>query len=175
MNFYVRLHLFIFLILSAGLVSAQGGAKLNTGQRARWFEHGRTVPGQSTASLRYRAQQQKLRLRTLRALPRAAGAGALPQVAVGTIWTSLGPAPLASDASGLGVQDYGPVSGRATAVAVDPADASGNTVYAGAAYGGVWKSSNAGPASPDPASVKWTALTDNQPTLAMGQSRSNRS
>src|SRR6185312_13265911 len=33
---------------------------------------------------------------------------------------------------------------------------------------GVWKSSNAGPASPNPADVKWTALTDNQATLAVG-------
>ncbi len=92
----------------------------------------------------------------------------MPRVAVGTIWTPLGPAPLASDASGIGLQDYGPVSGRATAVAIDPADATGNTVYVGAAYGGVWKSTNAGTASPNPASVNWTALTDNQPTLAVG-------
>ena len=65
-----------------------------------------------------------------------------------TVWTPLGPAPLASDASGLGVQDYGPVAGRATAVAIDPADASGNTVYVGGAYGGVWKSTNAGTIRP---------------------------
>ena len=37
-----------------------------------------------------------------------------------------------------------PGGGRATAVAVDPADGTGNTVYIGGAYGGVWKSSNAG-------------------------------
>ena len=80
----------------------------------------------------------------------------------------MGPAPLASDATGLGVQDYGPVAGRATAVAVDPADGSGNTVYIGAAYGGVWKSSNAGALSPNPSSVTWTPLTDDQPTLAVG-------
>src|ERR1700751_1548959 len=71
------------------------------------------------------------------------------------IWTPLGPAPLASDATGLGQQDYGWVSGRATAVAVDPADATGNTVYIGGAYGGVWKSTNAGLLSPNPASVSW--------------------
>ena len=47
---------------------------------------------------------------------------ASPHVTPGTRWTPLGPAPLASDATGLGVQDYGPVAGRATAVAVDPAD-----------------------------------------------------
>ena len=84
------------------------------------------------------------------------------------MWISLGPLPLPSDASGTGLQDYGWVTGRATAVAIDPNDPSGNTVYAGGAYGGVWKSSNGGPASPNPISVNWTALTDNQATLAIG-------
>ena len=169
MNFYVRLHLVIFLILIGGFLFAQGaGVQLYARQRGLWSEHGRTIPGHSAAALRYRAHQQKMQLRTLRALPRASGATALPRIAVGTIWTPLGPAPLASDASGIGLQDYGPVSGRATAVAIDPADATGNTVYVGAAYGGVWKSTNAGTASPNPAGVKWTALTDNQPTLAVG-------
>jgi hypothetical protein len=93
---------------------------------------------------------------------------AFPRVAPGTVWTPLGPAPLASDASGLGVQDYGPVAGRATAVAIDPADTTGNTVYVGGAYGGVWKSTNAGTISPNPSSVTWTPLTDGQPTLAVG-------
>jgi len=46
-------------------------------------------------------------------------------------WTPLGPSPLASDATGFGGQDYGAVSGRATSVAVDPADPTGNTVYVG--------------------------------------------
>ncbi|HYA25945.1 MAG TPA: hypothetical protein VEF05_17420, partial [Terriglobales bacterium] len=81
-------------------------------------------------------------------------------------WTSLGPAPLASDASGIGQQDYNWVSGRATAVAVDPADATANTVYLGGAYGGVWKSTNA--AATNPGNVTWSPLTDNQATLAIG-------
>src|SRR5439155_238826 len=84
------------------------------------------------------------------------------------IWTPLGPAPLASDATGFGQQDYGWVSGRATAVAVVPADATGNTVYIGGAYGGVWKSTNAGPLSANPANVSWSPLIDNQATLAVG-------
>ncbi|HTZ96541.1 MAG TPA: hypothetical protein VMB18_09105 [Terriglobales bacterium] len=81
-------------------------------------------------------------------------------------WTSLGPAPLASNAGGTGEQDYGWVSGRATAVAIDPADPTANTVYVGGAYGGVWKSTNA--LSSSPASVVWTPLTDTQATLAVG-------
>jgi len=89
-----------------------------------------------------------------------------PLSAVSGSWTPLGPAPLASDATGFGGQDYGAVSGRATSVAIDPADPSGNTVYVGGAYGGVWKSSNAG--SFNPANVTWTPLTDQEAALAVG-------
>ena len=83
-------------------------------------------------------------------------------------WQPLGPSPLASDASGTGQQDYGWVSGRATAVAIDPADATGNTVFLGGAYGGLWKSGNAGSNSSDPANVAWQPLIDDQPSLSVG-------
>jgi hypothetical protein len=53
-------------------------------------------------------------------------------------------------------------------VAIDPNDPSGNTVFAGGAYAGVWKSTNAGTLSPDASTVVWTPLTDAQPTLAIG-------
>src|SRR5205823_12184156 len=92
----------------------------------------------------------------------------VPQAEATSGWKSLGPSPLASDATGFGGQDYGWVSGRATAVAIDPADPTGNTVYLGGAYGGVWKSSNAGAASANAADVVWTSLTDDQATLAVG-------
>lgn len=36
------------------------------------------------------------------------------------------------------------VTGRVTAVAADPADATGNTYYVGTTNGGVWKTSNGG-------------------------------
>ncbi len=89
-----------------------------------------------------------------------------------TSWVPLGPAPLASDASGDGMQNYNWVSGRATSVVIDPADTSGNTVLLGGAYGGLWRSTNAGSLSPDPnpgaASVVWQSLIDDQPTLAVG-------
>ena len=148
-----------------GPLTIQPRDQLRRGEQ--WFRHGRVSPGQSSAGLRYRAHQQRMQLRALRALgvPRLS---AVPHAAVATIWKPLGPAPLASDASGFGVQDYGWVSGRATAVAIDPADASGNTVFIGGAYGGVWKSRNAGTASPNSSSVTWSPLTDNQPTLAIG-------
>ncbi len=143
-------------------------------QREQWFLHGRIIPGQSApgqsaATLRYRAHLQKMHLRAARlAAAQAAGSNAWSQASSGTTWTALGPAPLASDATGFGSQDYDWVSGRATAVAVDPADITGNTVYVGGAYSGVWKSTNAGPFSPNPSTVTWVPLTDTQATLAIG-------
>ena len=173
MSVLARLHCLLCLTFCAGLVSAQSTEIRTTAnpsqQREQWFGHGRVIPGQASATLRYRAYQQKLELRALRAgTPRSAGMIAFPRIAPGTVWTPLGPAPLASDATGLGVQDYGLVAGRATAVAIDPADVTGNTVYIGGAYGGVWKSVNAGTASANPSSVTWAPLTDDQPTLAIG-------
>jgi len=135
------------------------------GEREQWFMRGRTLPGQATAALRYRAHLRKMQMRAARkAALQMQGMAALS--AVSGSWTPLGPAPLASDATGFGGQDYGAVSGRATSVAIDPADPSGNTVYVGGAYGGVWKSSNAG--SFNPANVTWTPLTDQEATLAVG-------
>jgi len=66
------------------------------------------------------------------------------------------------------MQDYNWVSGRATSVVIDSADPSGNTVLLGGAYGGLWKSTNAGSLNSNPASVTWQALIDDQPTLAVG-------
>ena len=129
--------------------------------REEWQMNGRRIPGANSAALRNRAIQQKVLMRTAYAVSQAA-------TGVSGAWVSIGPSPLPSDASGIGLQDYGWVTGRATAVAMDPNDPSGNTVYAGGAYGGVWKSSNAGALSPNPVSVNWTALTDNQATLAIG-------
>ena len=81
-------------------------------------------------------------------------------------WTPLGPVPLASDATHDGFQNYNQVSGRSTAVTIDPADATGNTVYIGGAQGGVWKSTNA--ATPTANNVTWAAVADDQATLSIG-------
>ena len=133
----------------------------NGAGRERWQTSGRRLPGASSAALRHGALQQKLAMRHSRAL-------AAPKAGISGAWISLGPLPLPSDASGVGLQDYSWVSGRATTVAIDPNDPSGNTVYAGGAYGGVWKSINACNLSPSPVSVNWTPLTDDQVTLAIG-------
>jgi hypothetical protein len=70
-------------------------------------------------------------------------------------WTSVGPGSVANPM-------YGAVSGRVTAIVVDPGDATGNTVYVGTTGGGVWKSVNAaGPAG----TVTFLPLTDTLPVF----------
>lgn len=132
-------------------------------QRDAWFYRGRVVRGVATGELRRRAYQTKLAQRKQRAAL-AQGSGQI-SYSNGS-WTALGPVPLASDASGNGTQDYGAVAGRATAIAIDPADVSGNTVYIGGAQGGIWKSTNAG--NNDAGTVLWSAIADSQATLSIG-------
>jgi hypothetical protein len=64
-----------------------------------------------------------------------------------TTWTSIGPAPIVSGQDPGG----GPVTGRITGIAPDPADP--NTLYVAAAGGGVWKTGDGG--------TTWIPLTDN--------------
>ncbi len=73
-------------------------------------------------------------------------------------WQPLGPAQVSTAA-------YGLVTGRVTAIAADPSDPTGNTVYLGTTGGGVWKSTNA--AGP-PASTSFTPLTDDLPAFTTG-------
>lgn len=139
----------------------------NLKESNQWFYRGRIVAGLPSAELRRRAYQAKMQLRTQRAKAFVAPASpnSQPSLSSGS-WVPIGPAPLASDASGNGTQDYHQVAGRATAVVIDPADSSGNTVYIGGAQGGVWKSTNA--AAPSANNVTWTPLTDSQVTLSIG-------
>lgn len=127
--------------------------------RKKWQAAGRKIRGANSADLRAHAVRQKLKMRLLPSAKSAISPGA---------WNSVGPSALPSDASGTGLQDYGFVSGRVTAVAIDANDPSGNTIFAGGAYGGVWKSTNAGALSLTPSSISWLPLTDNQATLSIG-------
>jgi subtilisin-like proprotein convertase family protein len=56
-------------------------------------------------------------------------------------------------------------SGRVTTLAVDPSDPSGNTVYAGGASGGIWKTTNF--LTPDKMGPTWVPLTDFGPLGAI--------
>jgi hypothetical protein len=66
-------------------------------------------------------------------------------------WQPLGPTAVVS-------QNYGLVTGRITALALDPSDTTGNTLFVGATGGGVWRSQNAGTSSP--ANIGFIPLTD---------------
>lgn len=126
-------------------------------ERQQWFREGRTVKGAHAASLLQRAFISKMQLHAAQRNQARAAVAALPS------WQNLGPDPLTSDPTGF--QSYGPVTGRTTSIAIDQNDTSGNTVYIGGAYGGVWKANNATAA---PGAVSWIPLTDGQPTLAAG-------
>lgn len=149
----------------------------NPAAREEWFLRGRQSPDRLPAAEHLRrAFQQRRAVRFAQRRVLRGVAGVAPGMAnfggttgSGT-WTELGPRPLNTSGSlgyagGPPQQDYGDLSGRVTAIAIDPSDATGNTVYVGAAYGGLWKSTNAMSSTPT-----FTPLTDSSqvPTLAVG-------
>jgi hypothetical protein len=91
---------------------------------------------------------------------REALAAGLPGPDVTPVWSSIGPAPIPNGQVAGGATNI-PVSGRVTAIVVDPLNA--NLVYVGTAQGGVYRTSNAGAATPT-----WTPLMDNALSLAVG-------
>ncbi len=117
--------------------------------RARRFLHGRTTRDATSPAVALdHARTQHLALPTL-AKPRAA-------TSLSAAWQPVGPAQVLTPA-------FGPVTGRITALVIDPADSTGNTVYLGTSGGGVWKSTNAsGPA----AQVTFAPLTDTLPVFS---------
>lgn len=72
------------------------------------------------------------------------------------VWTGLGP-------KAISTSQYGLVSGRVTALALDPNDTTGNTLYVGTTGGGVWKSQNAATATSS--KISFTPLTDDLTAL----------
>jgi hypothetical protein len=75
-----------------------------------------------------------------------------PMSGTSASWAALGPTAVQSTSFGL-------VTGRVTALALDPADATGNKLYIGTTGGGVWVAQNA--ATANAATITFTALTDN--------------
>ncbi len=73
-----------------------------------------------------------------------------------TAFQSVGPGPVRYTGQGV---NFETVSGKVMSVAVDPSDPSGNTIYAAADNGGIWKTVDGG--------ANWTPLTDyiTDPTL----------
>lgn len=71
-------------------------------------------------------------------------------------WTELGPRPQMGS-------NWGRVSGRVTSLAIDPSDKTGDTLYVGTAFGGLWLCSNAQSASPT-----CVPKSDDRVTLSIG-------
>lgn len=118
--------------------------------RSRRFLSGRTLAGAMSAA---RAMDTARQEHAAMLVQQAAS----PQLSsLSAPWQAVGPNQVASIA-------YGYVTGRVTAIAIDPADPTGNTVYLGTTGGGVWKSTNAtGPS----ASVTFVPLTDTLPVFS---------
>lgn len=137
-------------------------------KRAQWFFDQRAYPlGHIPADARIGAVEHLERMRASRGTfmehflrqaqrPNAPDVpGGNPQQIAITMssWTPIGPQPTSSAFFGL-------TSGRVNALAVDPCDTTGETIYAGAAQGGLWKTTNSG--------ATWVPLTDNQPSISSG-------
>jgi hypothetical protein len=93
--------------------------------RARRFLGGRAAMGNVTSA---RAMEAARRQHAAMLAQQAAS----PLSSLSAPWQPIGPNQIASVA-------YGNVTGRITAIAIDPADPTGNTVYLGTTGGGVWK------------------------------------
>ena len=74
-------------------------------------------------------------------------------LAITTAWSPIGPAPTSG-------AFFSPVTGRITAIAIDPTDATGNTVLIGGAQGGIWRTTDGG--------TTWAAVGDQNASLSMG-------
>jgi hypothetical protein len=129
-------------------------------RRIEWFYNQRAFPfGQIPPDARAKALREldEILVREGKLVRRADGSVAAPAeaaaLAAGTTWTSIGPQPTLARGPGVGA-----VSGRVTALAVDPTNA--NIVYLGGAQGGIWKTVDGG--------NSWMPLTDGQPSLAIG-------
>lgn len=77
-----------------------------------------------------------------------------------TQWTAVGPS-----GNTINPDFNGDNAGSVSAIAVDPSDPSGNTVYIGAASGGIWKTANY--LTSDSSGPTWIPLTDLGPSSSL--------
>ncbi|PYT81406.1 MAG: hypothetical protein DMG40_09630 [Acidobacteria bacterium] len=134
-------------------------------RREKWFYRPRaSANGHIPAGARMRALQhmQRMMIAEGKLVQRPDGslAEVAPQFAAAPLvspvtntWSSIGPTPTTGGF-------FSPVTGRITAIAVDPSDTTGNTVLIGGAQGGIWRTMDGG--------TTWAAVGDQNASLAMG-------
>jgi uncharacterized protein (TIGR03437 family) len=155
-------------VISAGCnllretAESRPGVAENIRGRNNWFYEQRAYPKKTIPwGARLKAVEQMDReLARLRA-EGTESANFNPNLA----WTSLGPEPIGNIIGRFPVTfgtPRGAVSGRVQCIALHPQynGASNQTVYIGTTQGGLWRSTNNG--------ANWTPLTDDQPSLAIG-------
>jgi photosystem II stability/assembly factor-like uncharacterized protein len=125
-------------------IDKSGGEEDEIRERLEWFEHARGLDDHPVARVQ-RAQAVTALRDTL--------ARGTPNLLARETWLPLGP-----DGMTMLDWDMGRVAGRVTALAVDPDDE--ETLYLGAAAGGLWKSVDAG--------GSWTQLFDRIGTESIG-------
>ncbi|MBI4469963.1 MAG: hypothetical protein HY650_11650 [Acidobacteria bacterium] len=117
---------------------------------ARWFMQQRAFP---SGTVPFQARERAIaHVRQVMRPDRAAGVNKLAAIPP---WEPIGPNVVTNGQTRGG---NAPVNGRVTALAIDPG--APNTIYAGTAGGGVWKTIDGG--------KSWRPLTDDQLTLAIG-------
>jgi len=154
---------FIIIPLIAAEAKTNGESDRHDDPRARaqWLLKHRGGIAPPGARLRAERQRDQLILKSGQSYGAAAsGSGFIQgQSPSSSQWLPIGPAP-AIEGTNAPFNDWPDSSGRVNALAVDPTDTTGNTVYLGAASGGVWKTTDGG--------NTWTSLFDTQSSLAIG-------
>ncbi|MEY2544577.1 MAG: hypothetical protein QOE81_2038, partial [Verrucomicrobiota bacterium] len=123
-------------------------------------------PAEPAQPKRLQKIRPQFKARTVPAITKTlvAGKTVAPKVVTPTpAWAAIGPTPIPNgqtapaNSSGISLTQA-PVSGRTTAIAIDPADA--NIVYIGTAQGGLYRTLDGG--------STWTQLFDNAMSIAIG-------
>ena len=154
--------LFLGMALVAGAGFAGGQQEASGDARTLWRRAHR--PAQAQAHERFAASRGRRTAARVAELSAQLAVHPATQSNTAITWNSLGPQALVS-------ANYGLVTGRVTALAFDPADSSGNTLYVGTTGGGIWRSTNAATSiaagTADSSSyVSFTALTDSPSALS---------
>ena len=147
MKRFVAIALSVACGISFGQARRQDVVDDQQAEREAWFYGQRAYPlGRIPTGARLKALAEIERINQ-----EARTAGLSPRALIAEGWTSIGPQP-----TNPGSQYV--TAGRVNSIAIDPNNS--NTLYIGAAEGGVWKSTDGG--------QTWTPLTDAQPSLADG-------